>query len=380
MTKNKIENVTEQSPLASGPILYSKGTFCDKKSTEESKPTKTLEATKIESIKEVGSKVTKKTGTSSYLIRRCPIDKVKVRADQELPNLNFTYVRDYRKSIELVSKIEKVFSKDIERSLALNVPDAPVFILSNKSFTEFQFNPNHHSLPFMQILPLLILGEVEARITAVHFNLDIKIPYEVLKERIRVGNKSSFGKYAVGTYYEKYDRKTGREAHLPRCTEYLGKNNRVVIYDSGIKHGLGDEVSRVEIRVNQAKRLGYPSLDSFESLKDIEPFKNIHLPLTLRKLSEANQRHVDDFNDLMIKKKLTTKETLAEMRRLNKSKADAVSRAFRLRDGMLFNFDVVYRSNFGFISRSNLKPSERVFLARLNSIFPTAPPRSMGST
>jgi hypothetical protein len=380
MITNQIENVSQQPTVALGPILYSKPTICDKKPLEEATLIRAPELTSIESVEVTSPKTRGKITTSDFSIRRCPIDKVKVRVDKELPNLDFTFVRDYGKSLKLVKGIQRVFSKDIGKSFALNVGEKPVFILSNESFTEFQFNPIYHSLPFIQILPLLIFGEVEAKITAVHCNLDIKMPFEELKERIRIGNKSYFGKYVAGIYYEKYSRKTGREAHLPRCTEYLGKNNKVVLYDSGMKHGFGENVSRVEIQLNQLKRLGYTNLESFDTLKEIEPFKNIHLPLTFRALSETNQRHIDDFNELMIKKKLTTKETLSEMRRINKSKADAVCRAFRLRDGMLFNFDAIYRINFSLVSRSNLKPSERAFFARLHTIYPLAPPRPSSST
>jgi hypothetical protein len=355
------------------PILYNKPTICDKSIPEEIKFPRIVETPDVKGIEVESVKVEKRPRTEDYYTRLIPIDKIKARIDSPLPKLNLIHVRDDTKSRRLVKKINSFFSKDIEKSFALNVPEKPVFILSNERVTEFQFNPVYHSLPFMQILPLLIFGNVKAKITAAHINLDIKMPFEVMKERLRVGNKSCLEKYSPGTYYEKFDRKTGREAYHPRSTEYLGKNNKVVLYDSGAKHGLGEDFSRVEIRINQSKRLKYPDLEDFNSLIGIKPFNNIILPLEFREISKTNQDHIDFFNDIMIKKKMTFKETLSFIRMSDKSKADAISRAFRLRDGPCFCFDVVYRMNFRMISHSRLKPSEIKFLATLNTIFKPPP-------
>ena len=304
----------------------------------------------------------------THLIEGVPIDKLWIRVEKPLPNLNWSHVRENRLTMKLHKKLTKSFIVDNNKSFALNILNHPVFILSNRSFTQIQFNPVFHSFPFMQIFPLLIFGDDEFKITHLHVNSDIRISFIDAKQFTRIGFKSSVETYCPGTYSSSYSKKEGRKVFLPKSTEYIGKNNKVVIYDSGVKHGIGKDVSRVEIRINQEKKLNYLTLEKIEKLIDIEPFKNIHLPLAFNSLSETNEKHIEYFKDFMADHALTAKESMIEIRKIDKSKADCIARAFRLRDKLLFNFDKAYRINFKHFLSTKLREDEKQLIARMISI------------
>lgn len=308
----------------------------------------------------------------------CPFDKLAVEVERPLPEYNWELITDTKASYAFVKSITRTFSKNMSKSFVVGCKAKPIFIFSNMYKTRVQFNPKFHSSDFMKLFVAMTMGvDTPAQIAMLHVSVDVKIKFHILKERLRVGHKHIVETYSPKDYITKYSPKEGRQVKLPLSTEYLGKNNRVVIYDSGKKHGIAPDSSRVEIQLNQRKRINYLTLDRLEDLSQLEPFKNIHLPLELKVLTGANKLYLEYFEAFQIEHRLTFKEAIAIIRKDDKSKADSISRALRLREKFLFDFQASYQKNFSIYYQSRLSPDEIALLTKLTEVMRS---RGKGST
>lgn len=378
MSDKIVENsvVKRAGQSIEGVILYSKSPVCDKgeqgKTEIKHKPTR------------VSSVIVKKGASSPKALRSepkerrfsyvsvtlykksVPIDKMSITVTKPLTEFSFDGIRDKKESIALTKEITKGFYRTMDKSFMLAHPKAPIVIKSSSTLTEITFNPKYHSLPLIKFLIAMIFGiDAEATLTKLHVSVDINMFFVDVKERLRIGHKRNVELYSSGVYMEKVDPVTKIRYFRSKCTEYIGKKNRVVVYDSGKHHGFGEKNSRVEVQINERKRLNYIQLKDIEDLKNLEPFKHINLPISFRTLSPKNQAYVDSLYSYGVMRGIPLKQAMAEIRKDDKSKADSISRALRLRDGLLFDFQNAYLVNLRSFLNSKLTHDDLRFISCL---------------
>lgn len=342
--------------------LYRKSDICDKTDHVLLEAPESLEPFK----RKTSAQSFKRIQKWKTFIHDSAFDKAYLVIGQPLPKVEWGKLKNLSKTKRLNRSKRKLYFTDEKYSFVLNFMGLELFILSNNLETEIQFNGKRITYECINHVIKLIFGEVPVTVVRLHASVDINRSYEFTKKNIRIANKRVASTYSDGTCIKSLDSK-GESVKYFLSTEYHGKKCEVTIYDSGKLHGLGENVSRVEVRLNSIRSIPIKYFHEMHLLRDGKLFNGIKLPLTTIATSKRNQEHLKNLKDYCLKESCSESYALKIIRKKNKSQADSMLRALRLGDGELFDFDEALRCGVSYFINEKISKIERRFLIAIEN-------------
>ncbi|MFY7992602.1 MAG: hypothetical protein ACOVP4_04845 [Bacteriovoracaceae bacterium] len=308
--------------------------------------------------------------TTANSIPSSPFDKIYCHLDSSFPVSIVEKFKNEKKSSRLYAHKRKLFFTSRKFSLVINVGKAQITIWGNNNQSEIQFNGKQVSYKFIrEFLNIVYPGEF-AKISRMDVSFDVKRSLSFVAENIvflRKKSRKIFGKTAPKT---EMDPKKGFVYKFKPSTEYHGKFKEISIYDSGKKHKLGEEVSRIEIRF---KMMRVMPVMYFHQLKKLEGkdtlFDDIRLPLRIdmKDLSSTETKHLSELRKICILRGCSPSLGLAELRIINPSLADSAARALKKSERDHYNFFEAFIVNLEIFLNTPISKCEEEFLAALRT-------------
>lgn len=308
--------------------------------------------------------------TSANSIPSSPFDKIYCHLDSSFPIAIVEKFKNEAKSSKLYAHKRKLFFTSRNFSLVINVGKAQITIWGNNNQSEIQFNGKQVSYKFIiELLNIVYPGEF-ARISRMDVSFDVKRPLIFVAQNIvflRKKSRKLFEKTAVKT---EMDSKKGFMYKFKPSTEYHGKFKEISIYDSGSKHKLGKDVSRIEIRFKMMRVMPIMHFQELRLLKaKTTLFDDIRLPLRIdaKDLSIAESKHLAELRKICMLRGCSPSLALAELRVLNPTLADCAARALKKSERDHYDFFEAFNVNLDIFLNTPISKCEEEFLTDIRT-------------
>lgn len=245
------------------------------------------------------------------------------------------------------SSAKRNFYRNPEYSARLKFKNIELTILSNKLATQVHVNPKTISKAALDEFIKLCFGSERGRFSRIDYCLDLKIKLDTLLDRTRVLRKKAFRKFMGVVSSMSMEPKAGA-CYEVDCTEYFGKQRSIVFYNSGKVHGLGENVSRIEVRCKRMRSCPVSYYDELPLIAAETLYYDIKLPISFKrkKFSHRLTTRLNEFHRQRKAKRVGLAMGSMIYRSDSKSKADSVMRAVKSREKGYFDLQDAFNKNF----------------------------------
>jgi hypothetical protein len=306
--------------------------------------------------------------TEKNYIDSIPLDKVYCHFESPFPVKIVEKFKDESKSMKLYTQKRKLFFTSRKTTLVMKVGKAQITIWGNYKSSEIQFNGKETSYEFINSLFNMIYPGELARLARLDISFDVKRSLEYITRNIIFLNKRSRRTFSMRPPKISVDSKKGIVFEYAPTAEYHGKNKEITIYDSGKKHKLGKDISRIEIRYKVMKVVPVRNFQDLELLKlKSMLFSDIRLPLRIDSscLSKTERKHFQKLKRIALIRNCSPSLALSELRSKDRSCADSAARALKKSEKDHFNFHESFKSNLDIFLNSKMTSGEREFLTEI---------------
>lgn len=273
---------------------------------------------------------------------------------------------DDSKTRKLSNSDLKGFTRNPEKSFIITFgDDIQITILSNRTWTQIQFNPSKVSYQFMcDFLNIMFPGE-DGTISKLHCSVDLQQFFSNVLKNFRA---KRFRNLRVFADLPRGVDITDESQIFFYSTEYYGSQKQVAIYNKAKERKMLIALTRVEVRFNTKEVVPIKHFSEFKNLSEKVIFDNCWLRTMNGKenLSDNEVLLLKEFEGiqkilntslmttrLIVKKEFEELKYLSLLRALNKSARKH------------YNFEGAFRHNFNKYLKKSLSVTESQFLSKL---------------